>query len=115
MGRDRRVFQRVNTDVPCRLKNLLFGMEMQGQTTNLSLGGAGLTAPEVWPEGSRVRVSLEGLRFKAEAVLVCRIEDREKIDPAQRYGVELERIGFLDLFRLRRILRKRYSGPLAAQ
>src|SRR5438270_13715960 len=57
LGRDRRVFQRVAVQIPCKMDNRLFGLECQGSTINLSLGGMGLVASVTWPEGSQVRVS----------------------------------------------------------
>src|SRR5690242_9522298 len=60
-GRDRRVFQRVAVQIPCRMDNRLFGLESEGATTNLSLGGMALVAPVTWPEGSQVRVTFRGV------------------------------------------------------
>ena len=36
-GRDRRVFQRVAVQIPCRMDNRLFGLESQASAVNLGL------------------------------------------------------------------------------
>src|SRR4029077_17363051 len=61
LGKERRVFQRIPVRIPCKMDNQLFGLESDGSTVNLSLGGVGLVAPVSWPEGSQVRVSFNAL------------------------------------------------------
>jgi len=61
LGKDRRVFQRISVQIPCKMDNQLFGLESEGSTVNLSLGGMGLVAPVSWPEGSQVRVSFSAM------------------------------------------------------
>jgi len=110
LGRDRRVFYRVPMQSPCRLSNRLFGLEGRGVTLNLGLCGAGFAAPIQWPEASRIRFQMESPEFSAEAMIVFRVD----ATPECRYGIKFQDMGFRQLVRLRRILREKYDGPLAA-
>jgi hypothetical protein len=113
LGRDRRIFQRVRLEVPCRLDNQFFGQAAEGSTVNLSLGGVGLVAPVMWPEGSRVRVHMESLSLRADGLIVFRKDPATDTDRRTRYGVKFQGMGFKDLLKLRRILKQNYQGPLA--
>src|SRR5262249_10589895 len=70
LGRDRRIFQRVAVQIPCHMNNRVFGLESEGATVNLSLGGMGLVAPVAWPEGSQVQVRFGSLEL--EGLIVFR-------------------------------------------
>jgi PilZ domain-containing protein len=109
LGRDRRIFVRVPVAVSCRMHNRLFGLESGGTTVNLGLGGVGLLAPVNWPEGSQVEVHLGDYGMRLEGMVVF----RRDAPPDYRYGVKFQRLGIRDLAKLRRILRKKHSGPLA--
>jgi hypothetical protein len=108
LGRDRRIFQRIGIQIPCRMDSRLFGLESHGKVLNLSLGGVGLVAPVTWPEGSQVRVFLEGLDLRMEGLIVFRAETNDGF----RYGVKFQRIGVHQLMKVRRALRQEYRGPL---
>ena len=110
LGRDRRVFQRVPVQIPCKLDNPLFGLEAQGAATNLSLGGISLTSSVAWPEGSQVRVSFGALRI--DGLIVYR-RDVTIANPECRYGIKFQKLGFKDLLKLRKVLQHNYKGPLA--
>ena len=110
-GRDRRVFQRVVVQLPCRMDNRLFGLESDGSTVNLSLGGMGLLAPVTWPEGSQVRVCFNGLVL--EGLIVYR-KDPALASQECRYGIKFQKLRFRDLMKLRKVLQGNYQGPLAA-
>ncbi len=110
LGKDRRIFQRVAVEIPCRMEHPLFGLESSGALVNLSLGGAGVTAAVNWPHGSRVKVlfgecSIEGL-------IVFR-QDRVQNSPSYRYGVKFQSLDLKKLMKLRDVLEKNYAGPLA--
>lgn len=111
LGKDRRIFQRVPVNVPCRMDNSLYGMQTSGTAVNLSLGGVGLMADVNWPEGSEVRVFIEALDLQMAGTIVFRKEEQ----PVSRYGVKFSSMGLLALWRLHRILRNRYQGPLAVK
>ena len=113
LGRDRRIFQRVPVQMPCRMDNRLFGLEGSGTTVNLSLGGLGLLAPVEWPEGSQVKVSVEGLSLNLEGLIVFRVEVPRAGAGQYRYGVKFQKLTFRDAMHLRRILKQKYNGPLA--
>ena len=110
LGKERRVFQRVPVQVPCRMDNQLFGLESQGSTLNLSLGGMSLTAPVSWPEGSQVRVSFGPLVLNG---LVVYRRDATVANQECRYGIKFQKLGFSNLVRLRKVLHDNYKGPLA--
>ena len=110
LGRDRRVFQRVPIELPCRLDNRLFGLESQGSAVNLSLGGMGVVAPVAWPEGSQVRVHFDQLVI--DGLIVFR-KDATPTTAECRYGIKFQKLGFQDLLKLRKVLQKNYPGPLA--
>src|SRR5438552_16326418 len=84
-GKDRRVFQRVAVQTPCRMDNRLFGLESAGSVVNLSLGGMSLVAPVSWPEGSHVQVSFESLVLNG---LVVYRRDATSSDHEFRYGIK---------------------------
>ena len=109
-GKDRRVFQRVAVQTPCRMDNRLFGLESEASVVNLSLGGMSLVAPVSWPEGSQVQISFGTLVL--EGLVVYR---RDAAEPNHecRYGIKFQKLGLSDLFKLRRILHENYKGPLA--
>jgi hypothetical protein len=109
-GRDRRVFQRVAVQMPCRMDNRLFGMESDGATVNLSLGGIGLVAPVTWPEGSQVRVHFSDLIL--DGLIVYR-KDPTLSDQECRYGIKFQKLGFRNLLKLQKVLQHNYQGPLA--
>jgi len=109
-GRDRRVFQRVVVQMPCRIDNRLFGLESDGATVNLSLGGVGLVAPVTWPEGSQVRVHLNELAL--DGLIVFR-KDPILSNPECRYGIKFQKLRLRDLVKLRKVLQGNYQGPLA--
>ncbi len=109
LGKDRRVFQRVPVEIPCRMDNQLFGLESQGSTVNLSLGGMGLLAPVSWPEGSQVHVSFGTLVLNG---LVVYRRDATAPDQECRYGIKFQKLRFADLVRLRKTLHENYKGPL---
>ena|SRR5579871_6692968 len=110
LGKDRRIFQRVAVQLPCRMDNRLFGLESQGSTTNLSLGGMALVAPVTWPEGSQVRVSFDSLVL--EGLVVYR-RDPTVSDKECRYGIKFQKMRYKDLLKLRKVLQNNYKGPLA--
>jgi len=110
LGKDRRVFQRVSVQMPCRLDNRLFGLESDGATLNLSLGGVGLVAPVAWPEGSQVKVHLSDMDLNG--IIVYR-KDPVLSSKDCRYGVKFQRLKMRDLLKLRKVLQKNYQGPLA--
>jgi hypothetical protein len=110
LGKDRRVFQRVAIQMPCRMDNRLFGLESQGSTVNLSLGGMGLVAPVTWPEGSQVRLSFDSIVL--EGLIVFR-RDVTAVSPECRYGIRFQKLGVKDLLKLRKVLQQNYQGPLA--
>lgn len=95
------------------MDNRLFGLESQGSTLNLSLGGMGLMAPVAWPEGSQVRVHLDSLSLVVDGLVVFRQEASEDSNAQCRYGVKFQRMGLKELLKLRRALRENYKGPLA--
>lgn len=104
LGKERRVFQRIALKVPCRMDNPLFGLESQGSTENMSMGGMGLLAPVHWPEGSQVTVTVGALVLNG--LVVYRRDSGQAQEPA-RYGIKFQKLGVLDLFKLRRIV---YGG-----
>jgi hypothetical protein len=108
-GQDRRVFQRVPLKVPCGLTNPLFGLETTGTTIDISLDGLGLTAPVNWSEGNHIRIQFKESMLDAEAVIVFRKEEA----PVFRYGVRFRKAGLFQILKLRRFLKKHYSGPLS--
>jgi hypothetical protein len=109
-GKDRRVFQRIAVQIPCRMDNPLFGLESQGSTVNLSLGGMGLVAPVAWPEGSQVRVRFNSLVI--DGLIVFR-KDAAVPDSDCRYGIKFQKLRVNDLLKLRKVLQENYQGPLA--
>jgi hypothetical protein len=111
LGRDRRIFERVSVQIPCRIDNPLFGLEGQGSTVNLSLGGVGVVAGVTWPEGSQVRVSFGTLVLNG---LIVFRRDVSAANPECRYGIRFQKLGFKDLLRLRKVLQENHKGPLAA-
>jgi hypothetical protein len=90
------------------MNNRLYGMDTSGTLVNLSLGGAGFTAPAKWPEGNRVRVFIDEFRFVADAVIVFRGDGETDF----LYGIKFERIGLNNIVKLRCILRRHYQGSL---
>ena len=115
LGRDRRIFHRVDVRGACRMDNRLFGLQSDASLTNLSLGGAGLEAPVSWPEGTRIHVHFLDHGFKAEGILVFRREAHglEPDGGPVRYGVKFAGLGLWKVWQLRSILKKNYTGPLA--
>lgn len=109
LGRDRRIFQRIFVQMPCRINSRLYGLESEASTVNMSLGGLGFTAPVQWPEGSPVRVYLDSCGLVLDGLIVF----RQDASPAPRYGVKFEKLGFRNLLKLRRVLKTNYKGPLA--
>ena len=110
LGKDRRIFQRIPVQLPCKMDNQLFGLESEGSVVNLSLGGMGLVAPVSWPEGSQVRVSFGPLVLNG---LVVFRQDATPTKPECRYGIRFQKVGFSNLFKLRKVLKENYKGPLA--
>jgi len=110
LGRDRRVFQRVPVQMPCRMDNPLFGLEAAGSAINLSLGGMSLVAPVAWPEGSRIRVTFGELVMQG---LIVYRRDVTLTNPECRYGIKFQKSGLKDLLKLRKVLQGNYKGPLA--
>jgi len=111
LGRDRRIFERVALELPCRFENKLYGQQAQGSTVNISLGGVGLVAPVTWPEGSHIWFSIEGL--SVEGLIVFRRPSPDG-DPREcLYGVKFQNMRFKDLSQVRKLLRKHFHGPLA--
>ncbi len=100
LGKERRVFQRITLKLPCKMDNPLFGLESEGSTENLSMGGMGLLAPVSWPEGSQVRVSFNSLSLNG---MVVYRRDGVTKEPA-RYGIKFQELGISDLFKLRKII-----------
>ena len=109
-GRDRRVFQRVAVQMPCRMDNRWFSLESQASAVNLSLGGMSVIAPVTWPEGSQVRVYFSELAL--DGLVVFR-KDPTLADKECRYGVKFQKLRLKDLLKLRRVLQGKYRGPLA--
>jgi len=109
-GRDRRVFQRVAVQIPCRMDNRLFGLESQASAVNLSLGGIGLVAPVAWPEGSQVRVRFDKLVLNG---LIVYRKDPAQSNQECRYGVKFQKLRLKDLLKLRKVLQGHFQGPLA--
>lgn len=95
------------------MDNRLFGLKTEGVLANLSLGGGGLVAPVNWPEGTRVRFEVDALEFETDGVIVFRQEITKAASKECRYGVKFQGLGLWDVWRLRMILKKRHSGPLA--
>ncbi len=110
LGKDRRIFQRVAVQIPCRMDNRLFGLESEASTTNLSLGGMALVASVAWPEGSQVRVSFHSLVL--EGLIVYR-RDVTAANSECRYGIKFQKLKVKDLLKLRKVLQDNYQGPLA--
>ena len=110
LGKDRRVFQRVPVQTPCRMDNRLFGLESEGSVVNLSLGGMSLVAPVSWPEGSQVQISFGALVLDG---LVVYRRDATASCPECRYGIKFQKLGISKLLKLRRLLQENYKGPLA--
>jgi len=113
LGRDRRLFERVRVESVCRLDNRLFGLQSDGVLVNMSLGGAGVVAPVSWPEGSRVRFRVEAHQFEVDGVIVFRQVKANESGDECRYGVKFQQLGWMDVWRLRRILKSNHSGSLA--
>ncbi|MFA5975033.1 MAG: PilZ domain-containing protein [Elusimicrobiota bacterium] len=113
LGRDRRLFQRVPVQIPCRIDNPYLGAEGQGTAINLSLGGVGMMTLVSWPEGSQVRVLLDSVSLILSGIIVFRMEVPGGSELRYRYGVKFQKMGFRDVVHLRRVLRKQYNGPLA--
>lgn len=109
LGRDRRIFFRVPVHVACRLDSDVFGLESPATVVDVSLGGAGLTAPVSWPEGSQVRIRFDEYAFQVNGVICFRLEGKSTM----RYGVQFQRLGVRALLQLRKILRERHQGPLS--
>jgi len=109
-GRDRRIFQRVAVQIPCRMDNRLYGLESQASAVNLSLGGMGLVAPVAWPEGSQVRVHFDELTL--EGLIVYR-KDPTLSNQECRYGIKFQKLRLKDLLKLRKVLQGNFQGPLA--
>lgn len=109
LGRDRRVFPRVEMEVPCRLEHPLFQLDAAALAKNLSLGGVGLVSTAEWPEGSSIRVRLEPWGFQAEGLIVYRSSPTMDKTPEFRYGIKFQRLGCRPLFQLRKILREAAS------
>ncbi len=110
LGKDRRVFQRVPVEFPCKMSNQMFGLESEGASTNLSLGGIALVSPVAWPEGSQVRVSFNSLEL--DGLIVYR-RDVTVSNPECRYGIKFRKLCYKDLLKLRKMLQDNYKGPLA--
>ena len=110
LGKDRRIFQRIAVQIPCRMDNPLFGLESEASSTNLSLGGMALIAPVTWPEGSQVRVKFNQLVL--EGLIVYR-RDITVANPECRYGIKFQKLGYKDLLKLRKVLQQSHKGPLA--
>jgi len=104
LGKDRRVFQRIIVQIPCKMDNQLFGLESQGSTVNISLGGMGLMAPVSWPEGSQVRVSFDTVVLNG---LIVYRRDAAAANQECRYGIKFQKLGLIDLFKLRKIIQGR--------
>jgi len=109
LGQDRRVFLRVSLQVPCQLNNPMFGLESSGRTVDLSLGGVGLVGPVNWPIGSRIRIGLEVLTFVVDGIVVFRREE----SPQFRYGIKFQHLGYFQVFKIRRFLKKQHNGSLS--
>ncbi len=112
-GQDRRIFRRVPVRMTLRMDNRVFGNQADGSLMDLSLGGAGLVAAVNWPEGSHVRVIIEDVHFEADGLVVFRHDVSKEHTRQYRYGVKFQNIGFRKLFKLRKILKAHYQGPLA--
>ena len=104
LGKDRRIFERISVQIPCKINNQLFGLESEGSTVNLSLGGMGLVAPVSWPEGSQVRVSFKALVLNG---LIVYRRDAAAVNEECRYGIKFQKLGLTDLFKLRKIIQGR--------
>jgi hypothetical protein len=104
LGKDRRVFDRITVQMPCKIDNQLFGLESEGSTVNLSLGGMGLVAHVSWPEGSQVRVSFDAIVLNG---LIVYRRDASATNQECRYGIKFQKLGLMDLFKLRKIIQGR--------
>jgi hypothetical protein len=104
LGKDRRVFERISVQMPCKMNNQLFGLESEGSTVNLSLGGMGLVAPVSWPEGSQVRVSFDAIVLNG---LIVYRRDASASNQECRYGIKFQKLGFVDLLKLRKIIKEK--------
>jgi hypothetical protein len=104
LGKDRRVFQRISVQMPCKMDNQLFGLESEGSMVNLSLGGLGLVAPVNWPEGSQVRVSFDTIVLNG---LIVYRRDASATNQECRYGIKFQKLGLLDLLKLRKIIKEK--------
>jgi hypothetical protein len=108
LGRDRRVFRRIDVKVAYRMRNRVYGVETEGQLANLSLGGVGFVAPANWAEGSPIHLVISDYGFASDGVIVFR-----KADGAQFfYGAKFQALSVKNLLRLRRVLKKNNDGPL---
>jgi hypothetical protein len=104
LGKDRRVFQRIALEMPCKMDNQLFGLESEGSMVNLSLGGLGVVAPVSWPEGSQVRVSFDAIVLNG---LIVYRRDASATNRECRYGIKFQKLGLMDLLKLRKIIQGR--------
>jgi PilZ domain-containing protein len=104
LGKDRRVFERIALQIPCKMNNQLFGLESEGSTVNLSLGGVGLVAPVSWPEGSQVRVSFDAVALNG---LIVYRRDATASNQECRYGIKFQKLGFVDLLKLRKVIKEK--------
>ncbi len=104
LGKERRIFLRKALTVPCKMDNPLYGLESEGSTTNVSLGGMGLIAPVSWPEGSQVKVRFESLHLSG--MVVYRQDPGMSQEPC-RYGIKFQKLSIRDLFKLRSIIHGR--------
>ena|SRR5437879_665389 len=104
LGKDRRVFQRVAIQIPCQMDNQFFGLESQGSTVNLSLGGMGLVAPVSWPEGSQVKVAFGTLVLNG---LIVYRRDAAALNEESRYGIKFQKLGLTDLLKLRKLIKEK--------
>jgi hypothetical protein len=109
VGKDRRVFYRVPVTLPCLLVHPMFGLEVLAATVNMSLEGAGLSAPVNWSEGSRVHLRFEAIGLDVDGIIVFRKEEA----PRFRYGVMFQKLGLFQILKLRRFLRSQHTGRLS--
>src|SRR5688500_785605 len=92
LGKERRIFQRIALDMPCRMNNPLFGLESDASVVNLSMGGMGVVAPVSWPEGSQIKVVFNSLELAG--MVVFRRDPASSKEPC-RYGIKFQKLGVI--------------------
>ena len=64
----------------------------------------GVVAPVSWPEGSQVRVSFSALVLNG---LIVYRRDAPATNEECRYGIKFQKLGLIDLLKLRKIIKEK--------